>query len=135
MIEGRVAQILNDHELIINRGRKDGVARHMLFSVLAGEPLKVLDPETGESLGSLERSKATIVAREVHERFALCSLIARSERSRASEFFSPRRRSTVPASDQNQAISEETEVRDIVVGDRVKQSSTVSTAQPGSLRN
>lgn len=126
MIEGRVARVLNDQELIINRGRKDGVTRGMHFDVLRGEsPVKIVDPETGEALGVLDRPKAVIRVSEVHEKFALCEpyevLEIGGSRVAPADFFAPRRRT--PASfkgrDVEIAISEDESI--IKVGDRVRQ--------------
>lgn len=72
MIEGRVAQVLNERELIINRGLAHGVSRGMKFEVLASEPLKVVDPEDGTDLGEVDRAKVKVRASSVHDRFAIC---------------------------------------------------------------
>jgi hypothetical protein len=138
VIEGRVAQILNDRELIINRGRKDGVTGGMAFDVLMGNPLQVNDPETGESLGILERSKASVRVSEVHEKFAVCEgrrlTGPRESRIAPEGFFAPggagysglRRSSRVDTPSRHEI--------DVRVGDRVRQTSQAETvpfqAQP-----
>jgi hypothetical protein len=69
-IEGRVAQILNTRELIINRGSQHGVDLNMEFAVQ--EPrLSITDPETQEFLGDLEREKIRVRVSETHPRFSV----------------------------------------------------------------
>ena len=46
-IEGQVATIVNERELVINRGSDSGVNEGMKFKVVGGE-LAIKDPETGE---------------------------------------------------------------------------------------
>lgn len=71
-IEGKVAQVLNEQEVIINRGTKHGVSQGMRFGILADTPLQVKDPDTGEVLGTIDREKVRIEAREVLEKIAIC---------------------------------------------------------------
>ena len=54
-IEGKVAQVLNAQELIINVGRNGGVVEGMKFAVLAETPLAVKDPDSGALLGEVDR--------------------------------------------------------------------------------
>lgn len=137
MIEGRVAQILNDRELVINRGRNDGVQHGMTFAVLMGDPLQVSDPETGESLGMLERTKISIRVSELHEKFALCERRKLRElgesRIAPAGFFSPRGRGSSVVADETNVDVLPKEDRAVRVGDRVKQTS-VSEAIPFSTR-
>ena len=58
-IEGKVAKILNDRELAINRGSNHGVETDMIFKVLE-ESGEIMDPETGESIGSIKRDKIKV---------------------------------------------------------------------------
>jgi hypothetical protein len=60
-------------ELVINRGAADGVQVGMRFEVLAEAPLSVVDPESKQSLGQIDRAKVNVEAREVHERFSICA--------------------------------------------------------------
>jgi hypothetical protein len=60
LIHGKVARILNTRELIINRGKSDGVRIGMRFAVLDTAGEGVTDPDTGEELGSLQRTKVQV---------------------------------------------------------------------------
>ncbi|MBE7553223.1 MAG: hypothetical protein HS126_19305 [Anaerolineales bacterium] len=71
-IMGKVATILNERELAINIGSKDGVTEGMKFKVLADQPADILDPDTGANLGSVEREKVRVMATEVNEKFTVC---------------------------------------------------------------
>jgi hypothetical protein len=71
-IEGRVARILTDEGIVINRGSDHGVREGKRFVVFT-ELDEVEDPESGDSLGKLELVKARIVASHVQERMAVCT--------------------------------------------------------------
>ena len=58
-IQGKVAKILNDRELVINRGSDNGVKKGMKFEVIE-ESEEVLDPDTQTSLGNITREKVRI---------------------------------------------------------------------------
>ena len=69
-IEGKIARILNTREIVLNRGSDDGVDLDMEFAVL--EPkLSIIDPDTHERLGELEREKLRVRVFETHRKFSL----------------------------------------------------------------
>ena len=72
-VEGKVAKILGN-EIVINRGRREGVRQGMLFEVFAPEGEEVWDPDTGETLGTVEDVKAQAEVTEVKERLAVARL-------------------------------------------------------------
>ena len=72
-LRGKVARILNERELAINVGQKDGVTRGMKFAVLAETPTEIIDSDTQEVLGVVDREKVRVQAVEVNERFSICS--------------------------------------------------------------
>ena len=59
IIKGKVATILNNRELAINRGAEQGVTVGMRFKVMESE-VEVVDPETREQLGSIHREKIRV---------------------------------------------------------------------------
>jgi Flagellar assembly protein T, C-terminal domain len=73
-LEGKVAKILGNNEIVINRGRKEGVRPGMLFEIFAAEGEEVWDPDTGETLGTVEDVKAHGEVTEVKERLAVARL-------------------------------------------------------------
>lgn len=70
-IEGFVAQLVTDEQLLINVGERDGVREGMTFEVLDPRTMNVKDPVTGEDLGSLKRVKIRVVVTQVSERLSL----------------------------------------------------------------
>lgn len=70
-ITGKVAEIVSDRELILNRGSDHGVEKGMYFNVLDTTTDSIKDPETGEVLGGFKRIKISVVAVEVAERITL----------------------------------------------------------------
>jgi hypothetical protein len=73
-VEGKVAKILGNNEIVGNRGRKEGVRPGMLFEVFAPEGEEVWDPDTGETLGTVEDVKAQAEVTEVKDRLAVARL-------------------------------------------------------------
>ncbi len=71
VITGRVARLVTDDILVINRGRADRVLKGMKFSVLDPRTEDVTDPETNEPLGSIRREKTRVVVTDVEERICL----------------------------------------------------------------
>lgn len=72
-IRGKVAQILNSRELVINAGSNSGVAIGMRFEVMDAKGQDIKDPATGELLGSLERPKVKVEVSKVQERLSVAS--------------------------------------------------------------
>ncbi len=72
MLEGKVAQILNERELVINLGSDVGVRQGHKFAVLAPTPTSIIDPDTKENLGVVDREKVRVEAKEVRAKFAIC---------------------------------------------------------------
>lgn len=70
-IEGQVAAILSADSLVINRGSNRGVEVGMRFRVLNGRGIKVVDPETGETLGDTGVGKAEVKVISVKEKLAV----------------------------------------------------------------
>jgi len=70
-IEGKVAQILNARELVINRGASDGVQVGMRFAVLNANSGEIRDPDTGEALGSIDVPKVLVKVSRVSDRLAV----------------------------------------------------------------
>ena len=59
-IRGKVARILNSRDMVINVGSGSGVVVGMRFDVMDARGEDVEDPDTGEVLGSVERSKVRV---------------------------------------------------------------------------
>ncbi|MAF31588.1 MAG: hypothetical protein CMF60_05230 [Magnetococcales bacterium] len=54
----KVAKVIDENRVVINKGSKDGVSRNQLFLVYElGD--EIFDPDTKESLGKLENVKGT----------------------------------------------------------------------------
>ena len=73
-VEGKVAKLLGNNEIVINRGRNEGVRPGMLFEIFAPEGEEVWDPDTGETLGTVEDVKAQAEVTEVKDRLAVARL-------------------------------------------------------------
>ena len=69
LIESKVAKILNNRELVINRGSDHGVEQGMKFKIMGSEVIR--DPDTDEELGLIEREVIRVKAVDVQPRFAV----------------------------------------------------------------
>jgi hypothetical protein len=74
VVEGKVAKILGKGEIVLNRGRSHGVRTGMLFEIFAPEGEEVWDPDTGETLGTVEDVKAKAEVTEVKEKLAVARI-------------------------------------------------------------
>ena len=72
-IRGKVARILNSREMVINVGSGHGVVVGMRFDILDAKGEDVQDPDTGELLGSVERSKVSVEVSKVQQRLSVAS--------------------------------------------------------------
>ena len=70
-IEGKVAEIISDRELVINRGENDGVALGMRFKILHSRGAEIKDPDTGEILGQVEIDKTVVKITSVDDRISV----------------------------------------------------------------
>lgn len=60
LIEGRVARVLDQREVVLNVGAAAGVEVGMRFVILSAETVDIPDPVTGEPLGSVEVPKHVV---------------------------------------------------------------------------
>jgi hypothetical protein len=74
-VEGKVAKILGKGEIVVNRGRSHGIRAGMLFEIFAPEGEEVWDPDTGETLGTVEDVKAKAEIIEVKDKLAVARLL------------------------------------------------------------
>ena len=73
LLQGKVASILNERDVVINIGRIQGVKKGMKFAIVASTPKEISDPETGEVLDVVDQLKALVQVTEVRERITICS--------------------------------------------------------------
>ncbi len=68
-IEGKVAEIIDEYTVVINRGYEHGVEEGMRFVIY--EPcVEIKDPDTNESLGTFESVKAKVEVTNVSEKIS-----------------------------------------------------------------
>ena len=70
LIQGKVAAILNERDLVINKGEKDGVSEGMPFQVTQPD-VPIRDPDSGAELGVLTRDKIKVRVVELHPHFSV----------------------------------------------------------------
>lgn len=57
-VEGKVAKVLNDREVVINRGKDHDVEMGTRFKIM--ETVEIQDPDTGRSIGTITREKIRV---------------------------------------------------------------------------
>lgn len=70
-IRGKVARILNSRDLVINRGSEVGVKLGTKFAVLDPAGENITDPDTGELIGSVNRTKVQVEVTQVTDKLAV----------------------------------------------------------------
>lgn len=70
-IEGKIASIVDECTVIINRGASAGVKEGMKFVIFV-EGDSVKDPDSGESLGTWEIVKGYVSAAHIQEKISVC---------------------------------------------------------------
>lgn len=73
-VEGKIAKVLGNNEVVVNRGREHGVKQGMVFEIFSPGGDEVWDPDTGETLGTVEDVKAKAAVTEVKERLSVARL-------------------------------------------------------------
>ena len=77
LIRGKVAKILNSREVALNVGASDGVENGMQFDILAPELHDILDPDTHEVIGSVNRPKVRVQVGTTADRFCVARTFRR----------------------------------------------------------
>ena len=72
-IRGKVAQVLNSREIVINRGTANGVVEGMCFDVVDPKGTDIRDPDTNDVLGSIDRPKVRVRVIKVRDRLSLAA--------------------------------------------------------------
>lgn len=73
MLQGKVARVLNSREVAINIGSANGVEIGMKFDIMSDKKEDILDPDTSDVLGSLDRPKVRVSISYVMDKFAVAS--------------------------------------------------------------
>ncbi len=73
LIRGKVARVLNAREVALNVGLNHGVEVGMCFDILDPKGEDIIDPDTGESLGSIDRPKVSVRVTIVQEKLSVAS--------------------------------------------------------------
>jgi hypothetical protein len=60
LIQAKVARIINNTDLALNKGVADGVEEGMKFAILSDAGEEIRDPDTGEVLDSIQIAKTVV---------------------------------------------------------------------------
>lgn len=70
-LQGKVAEVVSDREVILNRGSEHGVRAGMYFAILDPDAVGITDPDTGEELGGIRVVKIVVQAVEIAPKLTL----------------------------------------------------------------
>jgi hypothetical protein len=76
-IDIRVAKVLEEDKIVINKGKADQIDDHMEF-LIYDEGEEILDPISGKSLGVLENPKGTFKAIHIQDHMSI--LLSKTKR-------------------------------------------------------
>ena len=71
MIEAKVAKVLSNREVVLNRGSSHGVTEGDKFDILGDHEIKIEDPDSNEMIGTIQGAKVRVIVRIVKERFCI----------------------------------------------------------------
>ena len=72
-IRGKVARVLSDREVALNKGSIDGVEIGMVFKILGSNDYAIVDPDTREVIGTAEIEKASVKVTSMQDRVSFAS--------------------------------------------------------------
>jgi len=72
-IRGKVARILDERRIALNLGYVNGVSVGMYFDVINPNGQDIEDPDTGDSLGSIEFPKVRVRVTHVQEKLSVAT--------------------------------------------------------------
>lgn len=78
--EYRVIEILDEYSILINYGRDNGAYKNNEVRVVSVGP-EIIDPETNESLGTLDFVKETLTIITPYDKFSLCRKVEKITRN------------------------------------------------------
>jgi len=87
LITAKVARILNNTDLALNRGTDVGVEIGMKFAILSDAGADITDPDTGEVLDSVEIAKTLVKIISVTERLSVGRTFRRYESAGIADMF------------------------------------------------
>jgi hypothetical protein len=72
LVNAKVARIINNTDLALNRGLDDGVEEGMKFAILSDAGEDIRDPDTGELLDSIPIAKTVVKVIHAAPRSSIC---------------------------------------------------------------
>jgi len=123
LITGKVAAIIDKYSVVLNIGRIDNVTKGMEFIIYenGGE---IKDPDTKESLGTLDIVKATVMIEDIQEKISTAKTCDREPSLSMLSMNATMRMSIgrlIPLSISEEDVLNEKHEENIKIGDLVKQ--------------
>ena len=119
-IRGKVAQILDSRQAVLNVGLSQNVAAGMVFKVVNPEGEQIRDPDSNQILGSVESPKVLIRVIDVQEKLSVATMSAANP-TIAPATLGPFARVLMPPTWVDQYESLGTDLNGVSIGDSVIQ--------------
>lgn len=72
-IAGKVAKVLNDREIVLNKGRLDGVEVGDYVGIVDSQEFGIKDPESDDDLGDIVRFKVSLRVTQISDHLSIAS--------------------------------------------------------------
>lgn len=72
-ITGKVAKVLNDREIVLNKGRRNGIEEGVYVGIVDSREYGIKDPDSNDNLGDLVRFKVSLRVTQVSETLSIAS--------------------------------------------------------------
>lgn len=118
----KVASVEGPIRVVLNAGSDDGVRHNMTF-VLFSVGDEILDPDTGESLGGLEKVKGTVEVIHVQEKMCIAESASFVTRKVPVRSHAITLGVAIGGERQYDEIEVKKQLSDVVVGDRARRTS------------
>ena len=86
IIQGKVARILNSRQLVLNIGRNKNVGKGMIFKIVDDSGEDIVDPESGEELGSIYITKILVEITSVDEKLSVATTFKKNRKNIGGNF-------------------------------------------------
>ncbi len=71
-IQGKIIRIIDKYTVVVNLGRIHGITSDSIFNII-GLPEDIIDPFSGENLGSVSVVKSKVKSQQVYDKFTIAS--------------------------------------------------------------
>lgn len=72
-VTGKVAKVLNDREVVLNKGRLEGIEEGDYIGIVDSQEFGIKDPENNNDLGDIVRFKVSLRVTQISDHLSIAS--------------------------------------------------------------